>query len=440
MEQLILFIGKGPSLERAQAGKYRQANYFLPGHPEETFRTPFVAEALIELTDRDFDRVHIFGTSDAMWNVLLDHAGHEFDDETVTYLLQLEEKRPDGLPLPLRKRIRESLSSHLRVPVEPHLIPVGRSNDEYWEILQRLARLDLKEGRVSVDLTHSLRSHPVFLLLALSYFRAIRDDLSLGSVYYGAYVLAEDYFDDDSPIFDLRPMVELLDWIDAAQAFDRYGDATPLASLLRDSNADLEDLAKRSEYVSRVFQLNTLSKVDRRTEKLIKHLENLPDDSPLPLQLIAPRLRRLPDKLQNRPAWETTLITAREHWESYRAAPAVLAVWEAIIERLAAAYGLGSVSFEDRVLLKRLAQDKKYAWSIGGPDFLSEFPNRASTLKDYRNAIAHSHQGQRNDIEADQVYNHFPGLLTYFEEALGINDIDDLPSAVPLSRYDYEGD
>jgi len=436
-EQLILFIGTGPSSrEKVRAGEYPEATYVLADDPGEEQTTPFVAEALVGLTEKDFDRIHVFGTSDAMWDVLLEHAGFDFDLDTLETLSFLEEERPDGLPLPLQKTISQAVGEHLGVPVEPHLIPVGTSTDEYWEILQRLARLDMEEGRVSVDITHSLRSHPVFLLLALSYFRAIRDDLTLGSVYYGAYVLADDYFDGKSPIFDLRPMVELLDWVDAAQAFDRYGDATPLAELLRNSDADLEDLAKRSEYVSRVLQLNTLSKVEANTEKLIRHLEDLPGDSPLPLRLIAPRLRRLPDKLQGRPAWETTLITAREHWNSYRAAPAVLATWEAVIERLAAALGKDADDFKNHKALSQLATswDK---WSVG-PEAFSTFPDRAEQLKGYRDAIAHSRQGQQEKTDANEVYRRFPGLLEYFEDVLYHDGLNNLAREVSLSEFETD--
>jgi CRISPR-associated Csx2 family protein len=369
-----------------------------------------------------------------MWDVLLEHAGYDFDEETIEMLMLLEEERPDGLPLPLRKDISEAVGEHLGVPVEPHLIPVGRSTDEYWEILQRLARLDMEEGRVSVDITHSLRSHPVFLLLALAYFRALREDLSLGSVYYGAYVLAENYFEGKAPIFDLKPMVELLDWIDAAQSFDRYGDAAPLANLLAQSEADLEDLAKRSKFISRVLQLNALSKVEANTGKLIRYLEKLPDDSPLPLRLIAPRLRRLPEQLQDRPAWETTLITAREHWDSYRAAPAVLATWEAVIERLAAALGKDADLFKNHKALSQLATswDK---WSVG-PEAFSTFPERATQLKGYRDAIAHSRQGQQEDIDPNAVYRHFPELLEYFEDVLYHDGLNNLAREVSLSEFD----
>jgi CRISPR-associated Csx2 family protein len=431
-DQLILFIGTGPSLSEVRTGQYREATYFLSDHPEESFQTPFVAEALVQLTDRDFDRVHVLGTGDAMWDVLLKHAGYELDEQTIEYLLALDGEDVDGLPIPLRKTIREVVGEHLGVPVEPHLIPVGTTTDEYWQILDRLSRLDLEKGSVSVDLTHSLRSHPVFLLLALAYFRSIREDLSLGSVYYGAYVLADDHFDGKAPIFDLRPMVELLDWIDAAQAFDRYGDATPLAALLRESEGDLEDLAQRAEYVSRVLQLNTLSKVKANTEGLTALLEELPEDAPLPLQLIRPRLERLPDRLQGRPHWEATIITAQEHWSSYRAGPAVLATWEAIIERLGAAYEVDVENYMNHKALGRLATSWE-GWQRGG--VLSKFPDYASTLKDYRNAIAHTRQGREERVQPNMVYREFPSILEYFQSALQHESLSRLPDAVSLERF-----
>lgn len=287
-----------------------------------------------------------------------------------------------------------------------------------------------------MDLTHSLRSHPVFLLLALAYFRAIRENLTLGSVYYGAYVLAKEHFGGRTPIFDLRPMVELLDWIDAAQAFDRYGDATPLATLLRGSKADLDDLAQRAEYVSRVLQLNTLSKVEANTRRLTGLLDDLPTDSPLPLRLIHPRLNRLPKRLQGQSQWEATLTIAREHWESYRAGPAVLTTWEAIIERLGDVYDVDVEEYSIHRKLGLLATD--YDEWEHGPDFLSEFPFRASTLKTYRNAIAHSRQGDEEEVQPNRVFEEFPDLLTYFEKALPDAALDDLPEVVSLSRYEED--
>lgn len=433
--QLILLIGTGPSsLDEVEAGEYRQATYFLPNRPKETFRTPFVAEAIVRLTEEDFDRVHILGTSDAIWGVLLEHFGGALDDDMMQYLFSMSEDRPQGMPLPLRSRISEVVGEGLAVPVEPHLIPVGTSTDQYWQLLRRLTRLNIDEGRVSIDITHSLRSHSVFLFLALVYLRSVHADLSLGSVYYGANVLAKDHFDGRSPIFDLRPMAELLDWIDAAQAFDRYGDGAPLARLLRDSDADLDDLAKRADYVSRVLQLNTLSKVKANTRELKSQLDDLPADSPLPLKLIQPRLTRLANRLQGRPQWEATLITAEEHWESYRAGPAVISTWEAVIERLGAAYEVDVEDYSNHKALGSLATGWN-GWDRSKDPGLKEFADRASTLRGYRNAIAHTRQGREETVQPNRIYDHFPSLLEYFQTALQSEALDRLPEAVSIEKF-----
>jgi CRISPR-associated Csx2 family protein len=421
-------------MDEVRAGEYRQATYFLPDRPEDSLTTPFVAEAIVRLTEEEFDQVHILGTSDAMWEVLLEHFGDALDEEATRHLLSMAEERPEGLPLPLRTQISEVVGDGLGVSVEPHLIPVGTSTDEYWQLLRRLTRLGIDEGRVSIDITHSLRSHSVFLFLALVYLRSVHADLSLGAVYYGANVLASGHFEGRSPIFDLRPMAELLDWIDAAQAFDRYGDSGPLARLLRESDADMGDLAQRAEYVSRVLQLNTLSKVKANTQKLKSLLDELPAGSPLPLKLIRSRLTRLPDRLQGRPQWEATLVTAEEHWDSYRAGPAVLSAWEAVIERLAAAYGVDVEKYENHKALGALATGWN-GWTRSSEEELTEFADKASTLRDYRNAIAHTRQGRAESVQPNQVYEHFPPLLEYFQTALQSEAFDRLPQAVSIERF-----
>jgi len=120
--QLILLIGTGPSsMDEVQAGEYRQATYFLPDRPEDTSHTPFVAEAIIRLTKEDFDQVHILGTSDAMWEVLLEHFGDALDEPTVRHLLSMEDDRPEGFGLVDRTGFGDELA-HL-------LVDVGRDDN-----------------------------------------------------------------------------------------------------------------------------------------------------------------------------------------------------------------------------------------------------------------------------------------------------------------------
>jgi CRISPR-associated Csx2 family protein len=430
MDQLILLLGTGPSLDDVKAGEYQEATYCLSENPDETVTTPFVAEALIQLRDEPLDRVHILGTADAMWDVLLQHCGGELDEPAIRQLIELDEERPDSFPKPLRDRIQDQVGSHLGVPIEPHLIPIGRSNHEYWDMLRRLADLDIAEGSISIDVTHSLRSHPIFLLLALVYFRAVQENLSLGAVYYGALVLTDE-FNGRTPIFDLRPMVELLDWIDAAQAFDRYGDAGPIASLLEETGGGgLDDAAKRARFVSQVLQLNTLSKIETNTGKLIRRLEET-KDPPLPLQLIRSRLLALPEQLQGQPKWKAMLIVARQHWDSYRAGLALLAAWEAVTERLAHAYGLsGDASRSTYKQMADLACDNDLRWYK--QNALGPFPQHAGRLRTFRNGIAHAEQEGSWSFEPPEVYREFPDILEYLEQHLGDSAFDHMHETVSL--------
>ncbi|WP_040605718.1 TIGR02221 family CRISPR-associated protein [Salisaeta longa] len=430
-EQLLLLLGKGPAdVATVQTGGYRQATYFRSEYPGENVQTPFVGEALASLYPDRFDTIHILGTPDAMWDVLLQHYDGTLEDEQlIEQLLALEDQQPTALPSPLRDRIQHAVGVAFDTRIETHLIPIGTSPAAYWDILERLTALNITGGAVSIDITHSLRSHPLFLLLALVYLRSLHSSLELGSVFYGALALTNKYFDGKTPIFDLRPMVKLLDWTEAATAFERYGDAAPIARLIQSGDA-FEDLAKRATFVSQVLQLNTLSRVQTNTHKLIGLLDAVEDEASPLLAMIRPKLRALPQALQGVPRWQAMLTVARQHWTSYRAGSAVLALWEAIIDRLALAYDLldADPTKTYRALRPIACGQGTTRWFQ--QQGLGRFPKRAEQLREYRNGIAHPRE---QDYEPPEVYDHFPGLLSYFEEHLGSVVLDRLPDDKPVS-------
>jgi len=435
MNQLILLLGAGTTLEDARSGKYREATYFIDDQLEQTLETPFVGEALVRLTEETFDTVHIFGTTSAMWAGLLSHFGDPLtDDALFEALMALEENTVDELPDIVVQRIRTGVGEALGTRVEPHSIPAGHTQQEYWEMLKVLTDLDVSSGTVSIDITHSIRAHPIFLLLALVYLRSLHTGLSLGSVYYGAYVVRKDY-DGRTPIFDLRPMVELLDWIDAAQAFDRHGDAAPLADLLDGYDSErLDDIAKRAKYVSQVLQLNTLSDIEANTRRFVRLLEDLPEDAPLPLQLIRPRLLDGPSQIQGQAKWQGMLVVARQHWSSYRAGLAVLAAWEAVIERFAEIYGLtGKRDIEVYKALSKLSRDTSLRFFKANG--LGRLPEHVSRLNLFRNGIAHAEQTGYKSFQPQQVYSEFPSQLAYLEQHLGSPKLDAITESALL--YDY---
>lgn len=437
MEQLILLLGKGGPGDDARAGEYRTATYFFRDRPNDVKTTPFVGEAIVKLSGERFSHVHIVGTAGSIWDVLLKRAGDPLDDaiyQDLIDLSDLETAGPEALAFPgkLKPRIESVLSDYLNTQVSAHLMPLGRNDTEFWAMLRLLAGLDIRSGRVSIDVTHGLRSAPIFLLLALVYLRATHDDLSLGSVYYGAIAL-RDQFGDKTPIFDLRSMVELLDWIDAAKAFGRHGDADPIAHLLAEEDASLEAVADRARYVSQVLQLNTLSDIEANTAKLIRYVEEA-EQAPVPFQLVAPKLLEMPRAVAGQSAWEAKLTVARQHLDSYRAGLAVLAAWQAVLERFAALYGLSNTQDHYKALAN-IACDHtlSFYYQIG----LGELPKKLSRLRTFRNGIAHADQsGRTSDFQPPEVYHHFPEQLEYLEMHLASPKLSDLPAHADRSGYE----
>jgi len=115
--------------------------------------------------------------------------------------------------------------------VAPIAIPEGKSEAELWAIFDALTGQFAEGDRLIVDLTHGFRSLPFLGFLAVAYLR-IAKKVHVTGVYYGAFE-ARNREANRTPVFDLTPFVALLDWTVAADRFERQGDASDLARLLR---------------------------------------------------------------------------------------------------------------------------------------------------------------------------------------------------------------
>lgn len=139
----------------------------------------------------------------------------------LVFITPTVEKHPNWVEL--QRRLNE-----LAYPV---LIPEGHSEDELWEIFDKLISKVSENETVIFDITHSLRSLPLLVFLAAAYLRTARH-VRVHRIIYGAWE-ARDKETDRSPVFDLTPFVGLLDWLNAANQFIHTGDARYLADVLR---------------------------------------------------------------------------------------------------------------------------------------------------------------------------------------------------------------
>ena len=157
---------------------------------------------------------------------------------------------PEKLVIFLTEEAEEKIYPELRreltqnVEIVPVAVPLGKDDSELWQIFDRVSRTVSPGEEVAFDITHGLRSFPLVGLLAAAFLRAGLG-VSLRAVLYGAYDVRDQSTDPPrTPVFDLSPMLALLEWATAADRFNRTGDARQLASLV---NAQRKHLALSSQ-------------------------------------------------------------------------------------------------------------------------------------------------------------------------------------------------
>ena len=149
-------------------------------------------------------------------------------DELVVFLT---EEAAQAHLIPLRQAVGD-------VPVEPVPIPLGRDADELWTIFERVAAYVDQGETVAFDITHGLRAFPLLGLMAAAYLCAARQ-VNLQAILYGAFDVRDCTVEPPrTPMFDLSPLVSLLEWAVAADRFVRFGDGRDMATLLRQAQRE----------------------------------------------------------------------------------------------------------------------------------------------------------------------------------------------------------
>ena len=187
MLKALSFLGVGPK------DGYRTTTY-LKDDGKTSWTTHLFQEAVTQLYEPE--QIVIFATSE----VLKDKKGY------LAYLYH-------------------QLRSKLRIET----VSDGKSTDELWQIFNVYADAVNEGDKIILDITHGFRSFPVLALPAIAYLRQVKK-AEFTHILYGAFE-AGDRIKNQTPIFDLTPFVDLLDWTNAVNIFQHSGDARQLAGL-----------------------------------------------------------------------------------------------------------------------------------------------------------------------------------------------------------------
>ncbi|TKJ09315.1 TIGR02221 family CRISPR-associated protein [Halomonas sp. 15WGF] len=293
---LITHLGK-PRLPQGvkdgpeQVRDYEKAIYSLNGN---TFETPMIGFGLIEQVKPD--RVVILGTTASAWSsavgVCMNREICPIDDESAWALMYelLPLEKADAMTAEMLDKLSAFLTRWLKLPVTCQQVPYveDSSRQDTARYLKALDAVIVPESRLSIDVTHGLRYHPMLALVAAQYFASIRKT-QLEAIYYGAF---DRQREGVAPVLRLDGMLEVLNWVQALNSFDKDGDYGVFASLLKQDT--VPDIVCNA--MTRAAFFERVTNVAQARQQLTPLRQHAFDESAEPLaELFAPALRERTD-------------------------------------------------------------------------------------------------------------------------------------------------
>jgi len=232
---LVWSLGTGARSDDRKKGEYRSANYFVDGR--EPVNATNIYQALTSFYD--FDKYVVIGTPGSGWNDLyynlfIDSEG--FDEEYWEVLSEHYDKTEhynDNV-----KDFRDKLSQ-LKEQLgercaEIIVLKYGLNNQEMLENFETLSEISahIEDGdSLSFDITHSFRSLAFYELLAVTYFKdVVKKNVSIDVVSYGMLEISPE-LNGETPIINMKPLIDILEWIKAAEEYKSFGTAYKLTEL-----------------------------------------------------------------------------------------------------------------------------------------------------------------------------------------------------------------
>lgn len=255
-------------------GKYEKVTYFWKQGDEERFR-----------------ETHLFPEAIC----------HIFEPDKLFVLVTPQAKAYENF---------KALCERLGTKVESVDIPEGKSEEELWQIFEKCAEVVEQGDEILLDITHAFRSLPLIVFGVAAYLRRTKN-VTIHRIVYGAYEARDDQ--NRAPIFDLTPLLDLLDWLSGAEAFIRRSDATLLAERLEEIHTGLwkahashnlpqhlQNTAKSLRQFSQALHLSRPRDVMREGAQLLTKLDKAQSEVEQwakPFGVILEQVRREVEKL-----------------------------------------------------------------------------------------------------------------------------------------------
>ncbi len=162
-----------------------------------------------------------------------------------------------------------------QVEYESKTIPEGRTEQQVWQIFEQVVD-NVGEGEeVVIDITHAFRSLPLIFFVVTAFLR-VHKKVQVRHVLYGCYIPDQT----ESPVVDLRLMLDLLDWMEGTRQIRSTWDARMIGQKLgKLSDSSLRKSGEHLLQLTNCIHLGRLREVMSKAQELRDHLRSASDNA-----------------------------------------------------------------------------------------------------------------------------------------------------------------
>ncbi len=377
---LLSFLGTGP-LDSKETRTYKTAEYHIG--EENLGNYPFVASALKKYYQTD--SVLLVGTVHSMWEEVYrwfnSDAGKVVDEEVYFRIANECEASDHRSPLHITDQtaIEQTLGNDSKVI----LIKYGINEAEVMEninIILGLQQYLRTNDELIVDITHSFRSLPMFMMNLLIYLQNVSPNkITISHIYYGMLEMTREL--GYAPIIDLKAMMQVNDWITGSYSFSMFGNAYKISRLMENEDKGVSTLLYD---FSNLMNLNDIYNIQNIAQRL-SAIKNKEYNTLLPTLTITPIVNSFVSSFGTKGKQSVfQLKVARWQLEHKKYAQALLTVNEAIITYVCENLGLDWSDFENREGCKGELRN------FSSPTCTKDLKIIYNNLKGLRNSTAHN--------------------------------------------------
>lgn len=401
---LISFLGTGPinNIGKPQATReYTKANYRID--TTDYPNTSFVADAIAR--HYNVDKIILIGTAKSMWErvyeVFTQRNQIELDTEYWMQLSNFCDTASHKTPLdnlPPMNQLELALGKGSKVlPIHYGLNPQEQTTNA--ALILGLENYLNKGDELIVDITHSFRSLPLYVMNLIIYLQNVsKKHVKISHVLYG--MLDIKYELGYTPIVDLKDVLKQNDWITGTYSFLEFGNAYKIAQLLRDEGGEVVSAAKRLQDFSDTMNLNYLDSIKLQMNNLAS-MKNM-TFSPIPAVVLPETISEYLKTFDTR---QTDSVfqyrIAKWHFQHRHYGAAFMVLLEAILTYVREKCDINSESALDdsemaKIILGKtnsslqfLPEEIKYHQTVTLQSVYDDLKTAYRNINSIRNAIAH---------------------------------------------------